>query len=81
MRVRDGATISSISLVSWVDFSWKVADGSASLCQDPVSTHGIHSGASLTCSDFISTAFPEGLDDDDELDVIVMDFALDDFCM
>jgi hypothetical protein len=34
----------------------------------------------LTCSDFISTPFPTGLQGDDTIDVIVMDFALDDFC-
>lgn len=56
------------------------ADGSAPLGQDPVSAGTAARGENkLTTSDFISTAFPEGLEDDDELDVIVMDFALDDF--
>ena len=30
--------------------------------------------------DFISTPFPDDLQDDQTIDVVVMDFALDDFC-
>ena len=36
--------------------------------------------AVLTRSDFIQSPFPESLKDDEELDVVVMSFTLDDFC-
>ncbi len=29
--------------------------------------------------DFISTPYPEDMEDDEEIDVIIMDFALEDF--
>jgi hypothetical protein len=54
------------------------ADTSASFCEDTVSAMRLLE-CQLTISDFISTPFPAGLNDDEELDVIVMDFALDDF--
>jgi hypothetical protein len=31
-------------------------------------------------SDFISSPFPEDMRNDELLDVVIMDFALDDFC-
>lgn len=54
---------------------------SASISQTAVSIFA-ESPLNLTSfRDFISTPFPDGLTEDHDLDVIVMDFALDDFCL
>jgi len=81
MPVRDGGTTSNIFHVSYSGRREQDGiDGSASVGQNPVGFKPVLPCNGLTSSDFISTAFPEELQDDDELDVIVMDFALDDFC-
>ena len=57
---------------------WDPANGSTEVVQTAVRLH-VEAVLLLMPSDFISTPLPVGLQDDATIDVIVMDFALDDF--